>query len=324
MVAKKAAGVVGSGVGSAAGGFFNNPGVVAAIAIIAAIGIPLLIFRKDITNFLNQGVESLVNIDIPNPFEGFEFPNPFEDFEFPNPFEDFEFPNPFEGFEFPSNPFEDFEFPTLPNFDNFFSGFQEQFDTFLENFQVPGGNGEGGDFTSEGQAGARSDRGNGMDQAIDTQLPSQDPSLNVPTGTGGVFGGLLDFLGLTPAQAFAQQSQGPTLENLNVQTALDTGQQFFGGGPSFQGGFVTETPVEFLSLSQIIDMGLATTASEAANLKAIAQGFTPEEEAFLNQGPVDVGGFVSGGPPAVSDPQFQGLTPEQIALMLTGGNISNF
>jgi len=66
------------------------------------------------------------------------------------------------------------------------------------------------------------------------------------------------------------------------------------------------------------------TASQAANLKAIAQGFTPEEEQFL-QGSQDVGGFFTGfNPPAVSDPQFQGLTPQEIALRLTGGNIQNF
>ena len=85
-----------------------------------------------------------------------------------------------------------------------------------------------------------------------------------------------------------------------------------------------ETPIEFLSLNQIIEMGLAETASEAASLRAEAIGFTPEEESFLTQGEVDVGGFVAGGPSAVSDPVFEGLTAEEIALRLTGGNISNF
>jgi len=123
---------------------------------------------------------------------------------------------------------------------------------------------------------------------------------------------------LTPAQQFSLEKQGISSFLLSNQT-----QQFTGGGVSFIGGSIFETPIENLSLSQIIDKFMVT-ASQAANIKAIAQGFTPEEEAFL-QGSQDVGGFFTGfNPPAVSDPQFQGLTPQQIALLLTGGNISNF
>jgi len=107
-----------------------------------------------------------------------------------------------------------------------------------------------------------------------------------------------------------------------IQSQLDTGQQFFGGGPSFMGGSINITPLENLSLNQIIEQEMVT-ASQAANLLAIAQGFNQGELAFLNQGMVDVGGFVAGGPPATSA-GFEGLTPEEIALQLTGGNISNF
>jgi len=108
-----------------------------------------------------------------------------------------------------------------------------------------------------------------------------------------------------------------------VQTELETGQQFFGFGPSFEGGVIRETPIENLSLSQIIDRFMVT-ASQAADIRAQAIGFTPQEESFLNQGPVDVGGFVSGGPASVSDPMFEGLTPTEIVRRLTGGIISNF
>jgi len=108
-----------------------------------------------------------------------------------------------------------------------------------------------------------------------------------------------------------------------VQTELETGQQFFGFGQSFEGGVIRETPIQNLSLSQIIDRFMVT-ASQAADIRAQAIGFTPEEESFLNQGQIDVGGFVGGGAPAVSDPMFEGLTPTEIVRRLTGGIISNF
>ena len=114
------------------------------------------------------------------------------------------------------------------------------------------------------------------------------------------------------------------LPPVTVAPGIEAPAGFEGGGPSFMGGTINETPIENLSLNQIIEMGLAESATEAANLQAIAMGFTQEEEMFLNQGPTDVGGFMSGGPPAVSDPQFGGLSPEEIFAQLVGGNINNF
>jgi len=98
---------------------------------------------------------------------------------------------------------------------------------------------------------------------------------------------------------------------------------FTGGGISFESGSIFETPIANLSLSQIIDKFMVT-ASQAASIKAEAIGFTPEEQAFLNQGQEISPLGVLASQPAVSDPQFAGLTLEQIALKLTGGNISNF
>jgi len=128
-----------------------------------------------------------------------------------------------------------------------------------------------------------------------------------------------EFKELTPVQQFLVTDKGVDIKSFLVEQPT---QQFTGFGPSFIGGSIFETPIENLSLSQIIDKFMVT-ASQAANLKAIAQGFTPEEETFLG-GPQDIIGFTGFNPPAVSDPQFQGLTPQQIALILTGGNIQNF
>jgi len=138
------------------------------------------------------------------------------------------------------------------------------------------------------------------------------------------------------AARFAQDFPEPFVPRDPVKEALtDTSIQvapslldqivkpFTGGGVSFEGGGIFETPIANLSLSQIIDKFMVT-ASQAADIRAQAIGFTPEEQAFLGQGQEisPLGALAS--EPAVSDPAFAGLTPEEIALRLTGGNISNF
>jgi len=187
------------------------------------------------------------------------------------------------------------ELPTIefPDFSNIGQQITEAAGAVLNPQGAPTTESEGMpiDFTDVGMAAARGARGGATDEVLEEGVQAQPIGI-IPTPT--------------------------------VQTTLETGQQFFGGGPSFIGGFVTETPVEFLSLNQILEMGLASSASEAASLRAEARGFTPEEEMFLMQGPVDVGGFMGGGPPAVSEERFEGLSLTEIALRLTGGPISNF
>jgi len=104
-------------------------------------------------------------------------------------------------------------------------------------------------------------------------------------------------------------------------------QTFQGGGLSFIGGQIFETPIANLSLSQIIDQ-FNVTASQAANIKAIAQDDFGDFDFGTNTG----GGIGSIIPSIssllpslnVSSNQFEGLSAQQIALQLTGGNISNF
>lgn len=99
-----------------------------------------------------------------------------------------------------------------------------------------------------------------------------------------------------------------------VQSAIE-GQQFAGGGPSFIGGTVFETPITGESTLGFIIDKLGVTASQAADIRAQAGGFTPEENVFLGIGT---------NPPVTSDPTFTDLTPEEIALRLTGGVITRF
>lgn len=106
-----------------------------------------------------------------------------------------------------------------------------------------------------------------------------------------------------------------------------------GGGVSFEGGFITETPIEFLSLSQIIDrFGGRISATQAANLLAAAKDDFGDFDFGTNTGSgigsitidPEFNTILPSDTLNVSDPQFEGLTAEEIALRLTGGNISNF
>lgn len=71
------------------------------------------------------------------------------------------------------------------------------------------------------------------------------------------------------------------------------------------------------------------TASQAANIKAIAADDFGDFDFGTNTG-LGIGSVLSSIPGLsglggnVSDPQFQGLSAQEIADFLTGGNISNF
>jgi len=112
----------------------------------------------------------------------------------------------------------------------------------------------------------------------------------------------------------------------NVQTDIE-GNQFSGGGVSFIGGSVTETPIQFLSLGQIIDR-FNVTASQAADIRARSDGSLEGFDFGTNTGrAIDLLTRAIGLPSTAgqtSNAEFEGLTPTQIALRLTGGNISNF
>ena len=159
------------------------------------------------------------------------------------------------------------------------------------------------------------------------------PSFELPTFNFDL--GLDKLFAPTPSTDFTETAQNEAranrsretffttqpIENFNVQTQFPD-QTFQGGGPSFIGGSVSEIPVERLSLSQIIDRFMVT-ASQATDIRARALDYFGGFDFGTNTGsgigniPVIPNiGQTSGG--------FQGLTPEEIALRLTGGNTSNF
>jgi len=301
--------------GSFLGGLLNNP----AVVILGGLAIVLLIFRGNISQAfadLGKGIQSGlgdINIQLPE----FKLPA-FPEISFP---------------ELPAFP--EISFPELPSFPDFTKIF--------EGITPPTQDPAGAPDLSIGLAGGIQERRADLERGLlEKELAAADiPERDIQDAILG---------DLTPAQKFAFIERGVIPSGFQVtggvlvaiqpaapipQNDLDFGvqsflvdqplQQFGGGGVSFIGGQIFETPLSNLSLSQIIDK-LGVTASQAANLKAISIGFTPEETKFLAGSgsglPVGIDAPSFGG--FTGDPQFLGLTPEEISLQLTGGNISNF
>ena len=97
--------------------------------------------------------------------------------------------------------------------------------------------------------------------------------------------------------------------------------EFFGGGPSFIGGSISETPISQLTLSQIIDK-FNVSASQAADIKFQAQGQIPSgfiPEGFnLDPSPNILQNIPTFGT-NVSNPDFSGFSAEQIRDALISG-----
>jgi len=287
-------------VGGGIGAFFNNPGTI----ILGALAIGFLFFKDDIVKAFGSIGDSLGegfgNIDISLPeinlpdisFPDITFPEiTFPEITFPD------FPNPFEGFDL-TNLFGGGNGPDLPP------------DVENTGLLTPG-------QRDQCQCGTQiiQDIQGDVSETCQECPPGQE--VEIPGDIGGS-----EFASARNELEFRAR-QDPIRDIIQtVQTGI-TGQTFGGGGPSFIGGSVTEIPLERLSLGQIIER-FDVSASRAASLRAEAIGFTQEEQAFLNQGQEisPLGDFSSS--PQVSNIEFEGLTPEEIALRLTGGNISNF
>jgi len=296
--------------GSFFGAIFGNPIVALLLLGLGA----LLIFRKDITNFLDKGIGNITLPEIKLPditLPDITLP------DIPNPFEDFKF----------------------PDFSGFFTGLQEQQENFFTK------------LINQFNLDVSPDIPKPIKMVEDTGLLSQEDVLKCECGStitqdafgnvqqlckvcdkppsavtppqdlGGIFGtGLLDFLGLTPAQEFAISKGG-----FNVPESNPFG---IGGGGSFIGGTTTFGDSSNIvdTLSEVLNIFPNLTASQAADALAQNVGLTANEFAQVDPDIINISsaGFdpeqifnnASGG--------FSGLTPQQIAFILTGGNISNF
>jgi len=277
------------------GGIFNNPGVI----ILGGLAIALLFFQKDIRNAFGSLGAGLGDITLPAitlpeiKFPEFKFPDfKFPDITFPT------IPNPFAPSPIPKpqKMVEDTGLAPLETCQCGASIVQDAFGNVNVTCKqcvtsIPPG--QGGGLTPI-------DR-----EPSDAELFAKDfPETFVPTPT------------LTPAQEFVSNLPGGF-------------QAFVTPGSSFVGASINPTPIENLSLSQIIDM-FNVTASQAANIKAIAQDDFGDFDFGTNTGGgigsviPSISSLIGGSDLNVSNNQFQGLSAQQIANILTGGNIQNF
>lgn len=135
---------------------------------------------------------------------------------------------------------------------------------------------------------------------------------------------------LTPAQLFAQEQRG---RDFSVPTNVpqSNGGFFQGGGESFIGGSVREIPIDRLSLGNIIER-FGVTASQAVDIRSRARNDFDDFDFGSNTGSGI--GSVSQENPLIraslpnlgqtSNPEFEGLSAQEIAQRLTGGLINNF
>jgi len=250
--------------GSFLGGFFNNPGLVA----IAGIGLALFIFRDKISDFVQKG------------FDSFKLPE-FPDINFP----DIVFP------EFPTFP--DINFPDInfPEFPPFFGppapippppGPIPDEDFPLKGVITP----EGCTILPNGVISCPTPPTFDV-CATFPELCQDEPFVKTPAE-------------IAEEEAF-KRSLNPPTPPPPPPIIIPLPPGFEGGGPSFIGGSITETPITCnSSLGFIIDK-LGVTASQASDIRAQAcndfgdfdfgdntgSGFGPGED---QTGPLITGG----------------------------------
>lgn len=118
-----------------------------------------------------------------------------------------------------------------------------------------------------------------------------------------------------------QQQITPTFENNKLKVTSNVGN-FKGGGVSFIGGSVNETPIKFLSLGQIIDK-FGVSASKARDLQFQARNEGKGFDFGTNTGnALNLSKQIRTNLPSVnvSNPAFEGKTTSEIAAILINGS----
>jgi len=243
MVLNRLSEAGGRGAGGFLGGILNNPGTVAILAIVAA----LILFRNDIRSAfasIPEAIGNIGNVQLPDiTFPTFEFPT----IELPA-FPEITFP----------------EFPQIPTPD--FSFLEGIFSTTPPPVPIPP---PPGVIETEGLGPVTTPEGCTVDELGRISCPTP-PTFDVCN----VFPELCE---TTPTPEPITPPITPTFPG---EPQLPPG--FEGGGISFEGGTIRPRDPCFMTLNEIIEAGLASSASAAANLKAIAcsQNVTQEPSDF--------------------------------------------
>jgi len=252
--------------GSFLGGIANNPGII----IISAIGIALLFFAGDIRRAFAGIGEGFGKIEFPDiTLPTIEFPEiTFPTFEFP----EFDFP------EFP--PFPDFNLCSL-----FGIGCPGDGDGDDIPGDLPPDVEDTGLLTPDQRAACEC--GTSIIQDIEGDVsetcipcPQEEapeelpPDFIGPPGPGQmecfeipqIGGGILNTCTgiITPPEPITPPADEP------FTPPVELPPDFEGGGPSFEGGTIFERDPCFMTLNEIINAGLASSASAAADLRARA------------------------------------------------------
>jgi len=230
---KGAAATAGAGAGGFAGGFFSSP----TFIILGALAVILLFFQGDI----RKAFGSLGKIELPA----------FPDITFPD-------------ITFPDITFPTFEFPELPSFDflgGLFGGGEPQVQGILP---LPP---DVEDIGLIEDPATTCPCGSTVIQDIEGDvsqvcIPCPVPEEGDPDFIGPIFE--------EPPFMLADVPSIPNRDPTEFQPPIELPEGFVGEGPSFEGGTIFETPIEFLSLSQIIDR-FDVTASQAADILARAR-----------------------------------------------------
>jgi len=230
-----------SSVGKGIGGFFTSPFGLGIVGV-AALGVGLFVFRDKISDFFQRSLDGLFNIELP------EIALP--DFTFPNIFIDNT--STIAGETVPFG--DDGSTVTIPE------------DTIIDPITgiVTSSTPPILDLSEQARQEALRQLEINRRRSIAEQALSEIPIEEDISGA--------EFNAARNEAAFRarQQIAAPILSDQNVQTDIE-GNQFSGGGLSFIGGSVTETPIRFLSLGQIIDR-FDVSASKAADIRARAGG----------------------------------------------------
>jgi len=255
--AKGSAATAGAGAGGFAGGFFSSP----TFIILGAITVLLLFFQGDI----RKAFGDLGKIELPS-LPDITFPS----FEFP----DITFPD----ITFPSF---DIDFPDISNIfggtgeqvTDFFANLQEQFNLFIGGLDGGGGLPLPPDVEDIGlieDPATACPCGSNIVQDIQgdvsqvcipcPEIPEEgDPGFIGPVQPEPPF-----MLPPTEPEPPFDEPEPP------FEPPIELPPGFEGGGVSFEGGTIFERDPCFMTLNEIINAGLADSASAAANLKAIA------------------------------------------------------